>query len=111
MQCCGDEMDHRLDSYFCWGSDALSIVSLSSGVPTLIFVYNVKSKGINRKIFGHTDYCPEPKNLDVEADSSGKSSMLDDTTAIRRDLTERILEVERAALNAENVLKQLIGEN
>ena len=88
-----------------------TIAALSSGVRTLSFAYSIKAQGINRDIFGHTDYCMEPKDLDAEAVFGRISSMLDETTAIRRDLTERIPVVQRAALNSGMVINKLIGEN
>jgi colanic acid/amylovoran biosynthesis protein len=56
-----------------------TITTLSSGVPTLSFSYSIKAHVINRDIFGHTDYCLEPKYLDVEAVVDRISSMLDET--------------------------------
>jgi polysaccharide pyruvyl transferase WcaK-like protein len=88
-----------------------TIAALSSGVPTLSFGYSIKAQGINRDIFGHTDYCLAPTDLDAKVVSYRILSMLDDTTAIRRDLTKRIPDVQKAALYAGTVLKQLIGEN
>jgi polysaccharide pyruvyl transferase WcaK-like protein len=88
-----------------------TIAALSSGVPTLSFAYSIKARGINQDLFGHTDYCLEPNDLDAEDVSNRITSMLDKTTAIRRDLTERLPRVQRAALNAGMELKQLIGVN
>ena len=88
-----------------------TIAALSSGVPTLSFAYSIKAQGINRDIFGHTDYCLEPTDLDAEAVASRITSMLDDSAAIRNDLAERIPGVQRAALSAGMGLKHLIGVN
>lgn len=88
-----------------------TIAALSSGVPTLSFAYSIKAQGINRDIFGHTDYCLEPTDLKAKVVSSRITSMLDEITKIRRNLKERTPEVQRAALNAGMILKQLIGEN
>ncbi|MGB4680382.1 polysaccharide pyruvyl transferase family protein, partial [Methanothrix sp.] len=44
-----------------------TIAALSSGVPTLSFAYSIKATGINRDLFGHTDYCRGPLNLNTEA--------------------------------------------
>jgi colanic acid/amylovoran biosynthesis protein len=88
-----------------------TIAALSSGVPTLSFTYSIKGKGINQDIFGHTAYCMTPKDLDAGEVSSRITSIFDDSTAIRRELTERIPLVKRAAMNAGMELKQLIEEN
>ena len=88
-----------------------TIAALTSGVPTLSFAYSIKARGINQDIFGHTDYCMEPNDLDAEVVSGRILSMLDKTTEIKRELTERIPGFQRAALNAGMKLKQLIEEN
>jgi len=88
-----------------------TIAALSSGVPTLSFAYSIKAKGINRDVFGHTDYCLEPADLDAEVVSSIIVSMLDETPTIRSDLAARMPVVQKAALNAGMGLKHLIGEN
>lgn len=88
-----------------------TIAALSSGIPTLSFAYSIKALGINRDIFGHTDYCLEPTDLDAEAVASRVTSMLDDSAAIRKELAGRIPGVQRAALSAGTGLKHLIGVN
>lgn len=85
-----------------------TIAALSSSVPTLSFAYSIKARGINRDIFGHTDYCLEPAALDAETVSSRLLSMLNEKTGIQEYLTERIPRFQRAALNAGMELKQLI---
>jgi colanic acid/amylovoran biosynthesis protein len=88
-----------------------TIAALSSGVPTLSLAYSIKAKGINRDIFGHTNYCVDQKDLDVKRVSERITSMLDQDSSIRMELRERIPEVQRLARNAGIGLKQLIGEN
>ena len=88
-----------------------TIAALSSGIPTLSFAYSIKAQGINRDIFGHTDYCMEPTNLDAKGISGRIVSMLDYSAAIRNDLAERIPGVQKAALSAGTGLKHLIGVN
>ncbi|MDV4343092.1 polysaccharide pyruvyl transferase family protein [Methanoculleus sp. YWC-01] len=88
-----------------------TIAALSSGIPTLSFAYSIKAQGINRDIFGHTDYCMEPTDLGAEAVVSRVTSILDESATIRNDLAARIPGVQRAALSAGMELKHLIGEN
>lgn len=88
-----------------------TIAALSSGVPTLSFAYSIKSRGINREIFSHTDYCLEHGDMDAEAVAGRVTSMLDESTTIRRYLAGRIPGVQRAALSAGMKLKHLIEEN
>ncbi len=98
-------------AFFAGARTHSTIAALSSGVPTLSFAYSIKAQGINRDIFGHTDYCLEPTDLDGEGVASRITSMLDDSAAIRNDLAERIPGVQRAALSAGMGLKHLIGVN
>jgi polysaccharide pyruvyl transferase WcaK-like protein len=88
-----------------------TIAALSSGVPTLSFAYSIKAQGINRDIFGHADYCMEPTDLDARVVASRITSMLEESTLIRRDLGERIPGVRKAALKAGMELKHLTGVN
>jgi polysaccharide pyruvyl transferase WcaK-like protein len=88
-----------------------TIAALSSGVPTLSFAYSIKAQGINRDIFGHTNYCMEPTDLDAEGVADQVTSMLDKSAAIRNDLAGRLPGVQRAALSAGTGLKHLIGVN
>jgi len=42
--------------YFIGARTHATIAAFSTGVPTVSIAYSVKAKGINRDIFGHTDY-------------------------------------------------------
>lgn len=86
-----------------------TIAALSSGIPTLSFAYSIKARGINRDIFGHTNYCLEPKELDASAISCKIASMLDDSATIGKDLAVQIPRTQRAALSAGIRLKQIIS--
>jgi len=88
-----------------------TIAALSSGIPTLSFAYSIKSQGINRDIFGHTDFCIEPTSLNAGAVSDRIVSMLNETTAIRSDLGSRIPGVQKMAMSAGMGLKRLIEVN
>ncbi|WP_214041488.1 polysaccharide pyruvyl transferase family protein [Methanoculleus sp.] len=88
-----------------------TIAALSSGVPTLSFAYSIKAQGINRDIFGHTDYCMDPGALNAEEIASRMTSMLDENAAIRNNLAGRIPDVQRTAFSAGVGLKRLIRVN
>lgn len=88
-----------------------TIASLSSGVPTLSFAYSIKARGINQDIFGHTQYCMEPEDLDAKTVTDRILSLMDGTAVIKRDLQERIPEVQRSARYAGLELKRILGEN
>ncbi|MHC1626916.1 MAG: polysaccharide pyruvyl transferase family protein [Methanoculleaceae archaeon] len=97
--------------FFAGARTHSKIAALSSGIPTLSFAYSIKAHGINRDVFGHTDYCMDPEDLDAEAVASRVNSILEENTAIRRDLAERIPGVQKAALSAGMELEHLIGVN
>lgn len=88
-----------------------TIAALSSGVPTLSLAYSIKALGINRDIFGHSCYCLMPNELNTRAILNRISSMLDQINSIKSGLEIKIPEVEKTALNAGIVLKQLIEDN
>ncbi len=88
-----------------------TIVALSTNVPTLSFAYSIKAQGINQDIFGHTDYCMEPTDLDAGVVAARVALMLDERATIRRDLAGKTPGVQRAALSAGKGLKRLIGVN
>ncbi len=86
-----------------------TIAALSSGVPTLSFAYSIKAQGINRDIFGHTDYCLNPAQMDAETISRNITFMLDNDATIKGELKRKIPGVQEAALSAGIKLKQIIG--
>ena len=98
-------------TFFAGARTHSTIAALSSGIPTLSFAYSIKAQGINRDIFGHTNYCMGPSDLEAEGVTSRITSMLNDSPAIRNDLAGRIPELQRAALSAGIKLKDLIGMN
>jgi len=77
-------------------------------IPTLSFAYSIKARGINRDVFGHTEYYMEPADLDVSAVVSKITAMLDKDLDIRNELTARIPNVQEAAIKSGMILKQLI---
>lgn len=85
-----------------------TIAAISSGVPTLSFSYSMKARGINRDIFGHSDYCLEPIDMNAEVVSNQITSILNETTTINKGLTERIPIFQKAAMRAGVQLKQLM---
>ncbi len=88
-----------------------TIAALSSGVPTLSFAYSIKAQGINRDLFGHTDYCLEPSNLNIESVSDRIESMLNDSNTIKKELSKQIPQTQKAGHNAGIMLRQIIGDD
>ena len=88
-----------------------TIAALSSGIPTLSFAYSIKAQGINGDIFGHTDYCINPKDLEAKVACDHITSMLDREASIRRELSERIPVIKKSSSDAGMILKQILGGN
>lgn len=87
-----------------------TIAAISSGVPTLSFAYSIKAQGINRDIFGHTDYCIDLKDMETKGVTKRITSMLDQDDSIRGILRDRIPVVQMLARNAGMKLIQIIKE-
>jgi len=98
-------------SIFAGARTHSTIAALSTGVPTLSFAYSIKAQGINRDLFGHTDYCLGPKYLDKGEISSSVDSMLYDKEKIEKELKDILPNARRSALSAGNKLKEVIGVN
>jgi colanic acid/amylovoran biosynthesis protein len=88
-----------------------TIAALSSCIPTLSFAYSVKAHGINRDIFGHTEYCMDPNDLEAKRITERIKSMLNQDATIRKTLRQRIPSIQASARNSGKILKQLIEEN
>lgn len=86
-----------------------TIAALSSGVPTLSFAYSIKAQGINKDLFGHTDYCLGPTGLEAGMISGRIASMIDISALIRKELNEHVPRIQKIALNAGLRLKLIIG--
>ena len=97
-------------TFFAGSRTHFSAVALSSSMTTLSFGYSTKAQGINRDIFSHADCFYEPKYLDAVASADHMSPMLNETAAIRLDLTERTPKVQKEAQNAGLVISQRLGE-
>lgn len=98
-------------AFFTGARTHSTIAALSSGVPTLSLAYSIKARGINRDIFGHTEYCMESRDIEPDSIVSKIISMLDQETSIRTELRERIPKIQKSALDAGLILEQLIKEN
>jgi colanic acid/amylovoran biosynthesis protein len=84
-----------------------TIASLSSCVPTLSFAYSIKAKGINDDIFGHTDYCIDPRNLTPENVTKKIKEMLHQIPEIKMVLNETIPNIQNEALLAGKYLHEI----
>jgi colanic acid/amylovoran biosynthesis protein len=96
-------------SVFAGARTHSTIAALSSGVPTLSFAYSIKAKGINRDIFGNTEYCLNPSELEADTVAKRICVMLDDDVHIKDELKKKIPAIQRIAFYAGEKLKDLIG--
>jgi polysaccharide pyruvyl transferase WcaK-like protein len=95
-------------SVFAGARTHSTIAALSSCVPTLSFGYSIKARGINQDLFGHTNFCLEPADLEERAVSKKIRSIIDETTAIRQVLRERIPIAQQSSMNAGTELKNIL---
>jgi colanic acid/amylovoran biosynthesis protein len=75
-----------------------TIASLSTGVPTLSFVYSAKARGINRDIFGHEKYCVFKHEKDPEIITDRIKMILVEKDNIRNELCGLLPEIKSKAL-------------
>jgi len=85
-----------------------TIAALSSNVPTLSFSYSIKARGINRDIYGHTDYCLAPYQIRPEIVAGRIKQLLEKRTTVESILKRRIPKVQQLAMNAGQILKALL---
>jgi colanic acid/amylovoran biosynthesis protein len=98
-------------SLFAGARTHSTIAALSSTIPTLSFAYSMKSKGINRDIFGHEEYCLTPEQLTPEIVAIRIESMLENSDEIKQELKEKIPLVQKSALNAGKYLHELVDSS
>jgi polysaccharide pyruvyl transferase WcaK-like protein len=96
-------------SLFAGARTHATIAALSSDIPTLSFSYSIKSRGINRDIFGHEEYCLGPDQVHPETVGSRIESMLADKNRIRAELNEKIPVIRKRAMNAGHYLKDILA--
>ena len=80
----------------------------SSNVPTLSFSYSIKARGINRDVYGHTDYCLAPGQIAPETVAERIEHLLEQRAAVKAHLEQRISEVKQLALKSGKILKELL---
>jgi colanic acid/amylovoran biosynthesis protein len=85
-----------------------TIAALSSAVPTLSFAYSIKAKGINRDVYGHTDYCIQPGDLTADLVIEKIRDLITNASTIKKELAARIPMVQQKAFAAGDHLKGLL---
>jgi polysaccharide pyruvyl transferase WcaK-like protein len=83
-----------------------TIAALSSHVPTLSIGYSLKSKGINRDVYGHLDHCIHVSDLTSENFTERLRVLIATESAIRAHLQARIPKLQARALSAGAILRK-----
>ena len=84
-----------------------TIAALSSHVPTLSIGYSLKSKGINRDVYGHLDHCVHVSELTSENFTEHLRVLLATESTIRAHLQSRIPELEARAMRTGAMLRKI----
>lgn len=87
-----------------------TIAALSTVVPTLSFVYSMKSIGINKDFFNNERYCIYPKeynNLDVV---NKIIQMLENQREVKKEIQEILPQIKELSMMSGKVLKELLNK-
>lgn len=67
-----------------------TIAAISSGVPTLCFAYSTKARGLSEAVYGSTDNCLEPEDLNPQGVAAAIARLDAEANAIRAHLRETL---------------------
>ena len=87
-----------------------TVAALSSHVPTLSIGYSLKSKGINRDVYGHLDHCIHVSELTSENFTERLRVLIATESAIRAHLQSRIPKLQARALSAGAILRKVSAQ-
>lgn len=87
-----------------------TIASLSCCVPTLSLAYSTKAKGLNKDIFGHTDYCLSADELEPDVVAEMIKGILSESKNMRNHLEQHIPKFKDLAMNAGEILRKILNE-
>jgi len=85
-----------------------TIAAMSSRVPTITLSYSMKSRGINRDVFGHHEFCMPIASFTPEAATQMVCRVLQEEKELRAHLCEVIPKIESRADQAGQMLKDLV---
>jgi len=85
-----------------------TIAAFSTGVPTVSLAYSVKASGLNRQIFGHTDYVLSGNQLNGESIASLAGRLLAERDQIRAALASLRPTLRHQAFLAGQYLHELL---
>lgn len=87
-----------------------TIAAFSSYVPTVSLGYSIKSKGVNKQIFGHTDFLISGSDIDKDNVASMIRNVLNSNDDIREHLRNKLPDIQKKALDAGLALREILEE-
>lgn len=93
---------------FIGGRTHATIASLSSCVPTISIGYSMKARGINKDIFGHTDWVVPVQELDGKRISEVTRQLLDNHASVKSHLVSMMPEYKKLSWSAGKFLRKAI---
>lgn len=87
-----------------------TIAAFSSYVPTVSLGYSIKSKGLNKQIFGHTDFLISGSDIDKDNVASMIRNVLNSNDDIREHLRNKLPDIQKKALDAGLALREILEE-
>ncbi|MDO4583958.1 MAG: polysaccharide pyruvyl transferase family protein [Planctomycetia bacterium] len=87
-----------------------TIAALSSGVPTFSIGYSIKSRGINRDLFGHEAWMVPFSELDEKSFPTKIHALLQEKSAIQSTLAQKIPEMRTLAWKNGEYLQEMMGK-
>ena len=85
-----------------------TIASLSTLVPTLSFVYSIKSVGINKDLFGSDEYCIYPEQFNENQLTEKIKYLLKNKEKIKLQLQTAVDEAKKLSLKSGEYLKKIL---
>jgi len=85
-----------------------TIAAISSGVPTLSFVYSIKATGINKDFFGHDQYCIYYKDCHPSVVAEKMNQAINEFGENRHKFLNSILRMQKLADKGGQILGELI---
>lgn len=99
----------RMEVFFGARTHA-TIAAMSSAVPTVSFVYSIKSLGLNKDMFGSDKYCVYPDQYNEDFLMEKIKYLIDNKKEISSDLMKAAERSKESALKAGEYLKNIISE-
>lgn len=85
-----------------------TIAALSSSVPTLSLAYSMKANGINRDIFGHSDYVVFPQSLSPQIIIDKVGLLLQKRSEIHEYLENKMPVMKKSAFLSGKYLREIM---